>query len=36
TKASKLAAAWLPRGRLLHPWPGERFTARHPRQGPGA
>ncbi|RZM70297.1 reverse transcriptase/maturase, partial [Klebsiella pneumoniae] len=21
---------------LLHPWPVERFTARHPRQEPGA
>ncbi|WP_159197380.1 hypothetical protein, partial [Klebsiella pneumoniae] len=31
TKANKLAAAWLPRVRVLHPWPVERFTARHPR-----
>ncbi|HIC0133533.1 reverse transcriptase/maturase, partial [Klebsiella pneumoniae] len=22
--------------RVLHPWPVERFTARHPRQEPGA
>ncbi|EPK0880950.1 reverse transcriptase/maturase, partial [Klebsiella pneumoniae] len=22
--------------RILHPWPVERFTARHPRQEPGA
>ncbi|MFW2159542.1 hypothetical protein ACL00G_27770, partial [Klebsiella pneumoniae] len=29
-------AAWLPRVRVLHPWPVERFTARHPRQEPGA
>uniref|UniRef100_UPI00155DA15D reverse transcriptase domain-containing protein n=1 Tax=Klebsiella pneumoniae TaxID=573 RepID=UPI00155DA15D len=36
TKANKLAAAWLPRVRVLHPWPVERFTARHPRQEPGA
>ncbi|HBZ4118600.1 reverse transcriptase/maturase, partial [Klebsiella pneumoniae] len=21
--------------RVLHPWPVERFTARHPRQEPG-
>ncbi len=21
---------------VLHPWPVERFTARHPRQEPGA
>ncbi|HBQ5643931.1 reverse transcriptase/maturase, partial [Klebsiella pneumoniae] len=27
---------WLPRVRVLHPWPVERFTARHPRQEPGA
>ncbi|MEX5677931.1 reverse transcriptase/maturase, partial [Klebsiella pneumoniae] len=25
-----------PRVRGLHPWPGDRFTARHPRQEPGA
>ncbi|EPJ6985564.1 reverse transcriptase/maturase, partial [Klebsiella quasipneumoniae] len=24
------------RVRVLHPWPVERFTARHPRQEPGA
>ena len=35
TKANKLAAAWLPGVRVLHPWPVERFTARHPRQEPG-
>ncbi|MTY21464.1 reverse transcriptase/maturase, partial [Klebsiella pneumoniae] len=22
--------------RVLHPWPVERFTARHPRQEPGS
>ena len=30
---------WQPhgyQGRVLHPWPVERFTARHPRQEPGA
>ncbi|MUF45554.1 reverse transcriptase/maturase, partial [Klebsiella pneumoniae] len=27
---------WLQRVRVLHPWPVERFTARHPRQEPGA
>ncbi|MDM9306365.1 reverse transcriptase/maturase, partial [Klebsiella quasipneumoniae subsp. similipneumoniae] len=25
----------LPGVRVLHPWPVERFTARHPRQEPG-
>ncbi|VDA77207.1 hypothetical protein BANRA_05295 [Klebsiella pneumoniae] len=34
TTRNKLAAAWLPRVRVLHPWPVERFTARHPRQEP--
>ncbi|QCX08048.1 hypothetical protein FGF03_30025 (plasmid) [Klebsiella pneumoniae] len=34
TKANKLAAAWLPRVRVLHPWPVERFTARHPGRSP--
>ncbi|HBT6096712.1 TPA: group II intron reverse transcriptase/maturase, partial [Klebsiella pneumoniae] len=36
TKANRLAAVWLPKVRVLHPWPVERFTARHPRQEPGA
>ncbi|MTX27060.1 reverse transcriptase/maturase, partial [Klebsiella pneumoniae] len=26
----------LTRVRVLHPWPVERFTARHPRQEPGS
>ncbi|MBH3284039.1 group II intron reverse transcriptase/maturase [Serratia marcescens] len=36
TKANRLAAYWLPKARVLHPWPVERFTAKHPRQEPGA
>lgn len=36
TKANRLAAGWLPKVRVLHPWPVERFTARHLRQEPGA
>jgi group II intron reverse transcriptase/maturase len=27
----KLADDWLPPPRILHPWPRERFAARHPR-----
>jgi RNA-directed DNA polymerase len=27
----RLVAAWLPRGRNMHPWPEERFFATHPR-----
>ncbi len=35
-KAFRLAAEWLPRARVLHPWPNQRFDATHPRQEPGA
>ncbi len=35
-KITRLAKAWLPPARVLHPWPVERFTAKHPRQEPGA
>jgi len=35
-KAFRLAAEWLPRARVLHPWPNVRFDATHPRQEPGA
>jgi RNA-directed DNA polymerase len=27
----KLAAEWLPRPRILHPWPAQRFAVRYPR-----
>lgn len=27
----KLAAAWLPTPRILHPWPQQRFAVKHPR-----
>jgi len=30
-RMTKLAAAWLPTPRILHPWPSERFTVKHPR-----
>jgi group II intron reverse transcriptase/maturase len=36
TRMARLAAEWLPRARILHPWPNERFAATHPRQEPGA
>ncbi|ARS55739.1 group II intron reverse transcriptase/maturase [Ralstonia solanacearum] len=32
----RLAEEWLPRARILHPWPNARFDATHPRQEPGA
>jgi RNA-directed DNA polymerase len=32
----KLANDWLPRPRVLHPWPSERFAVRHPRWEPYA
>jgi len=31
-----LAMAWLPRPRILHPWPEQRFDVRHPRWEPSA
>jgi RNA-directed DNA polymerase len=30
-RIEKLAADWLPKPRILHPWPRERFAVRHPR-----
>lgn len=32
----RLERDWLPPARVLHPWPVVRFTAKHPRQEPGA
>jgi RNA-directed DNA polymerase len=31
-----LANAWLPRPRILHPWPNQRFAVTHPRWEPYA
>jgi RNA-directed DNA polymerase len=32
----RLVNDWLPRPRILHPWPSERFAVRHPRWEPYA
>jgi len=31
-----LQGRWLPRPRVVHPWPSQRFAVRHPRWEPGA
>jgi hypothetical protein len=31
SRMTKLAAAWLPSPRILHPWPDQRFAVTHPR-----
>ena len=31
-----LANTWLPRPRILHPWPNQRFAVTHPRWEPYA
>jgi len=30
-RMAKIAAAWLPAPRVLHPWPDQRFAVNHPR-----
>jgi group II intron reverse transcriptase/maturase len=35
-RTGKLAGDWLPRPRILHPWPSDRFAVRHPRWEPSA
>jgi RNA-directed DNA polymerase len=30
-RMAKIAAAWLPAPRILHPWPNQRFAVKHPR-----
>jgi hypothetical protein len=32
----KIANAWLPKPRILHPWPNQRLAVKHPRWNPGA
>jgi len=35
-RITKLADDFLPRARIRHPWPEERFAAKHPRWEPSA
>ena len=35
-RISKIADAWLPQPRILHPWPDRRFAVTHPRWEPNA
>ena len=35
-RISRLAEAYLPLPRVLHPWPNARFAVKHPRWEPGA
>jgi RNA-directed DNA polymerase len=35
-RITKLADAWLPQPRILHPWPSQRFAVTHPRWEPNA
>lgn len=35
-RVTKLAGDWLPRPRILHPWPERRFAVNHPRWEPNA
>ena len=35
-RMTKLADQWLPRPRVLHPWPNQRFAVKHPRWEPYA
>jgi len=36
TRMGGLAADWLPKPRILHPWPSRRFAVKHPRWEPCA
>jgi hypothetical protein len=35
-RTKKLADDWLPKPKILHPWPNERFAVKHPRWEPYA
>jgi RNA-directed DNA polymerase len=35
-RITKLADAYLPKARILHPWPDDRFDVKHPRWEPSA
>jgi RNA-directed DNA polymerase len=36
TDMTKMAAQWLPRPRVQHPWPNQRFAVKYPRWKPDA
>ena len=35
-RMTRIADAWLPHPRILHPWPEQRFAVKHPRWEPNA
>src|ERR1700737_5316291 len=35
-RAREIADYWLPKPKILHPWPSERFAVKHPRWEPYA
>jgi len=35
-RINRLADDWLPKSRILHPWPDQRFAVKHPRWEPYA
>jgi RNA-directed DNA polymerase len=35
-RITRIAEEWLPKPRILHPWPNRRFAVRHPRWEPDA
>ena len=35
-RLGRLADRWVPKPRILHPWPSQRFAVRHPRWEPDA
>ena len=35
-RIEKIADHWLPKPKILHPWPQERFAVKHPRWEPDA
>jgi group II intron reverse transcriptase/maturase len=35
-RMARIADTWLPKPRILHPWPEQRFAVTHPRWEPGA
>jgi hypothetical protein len=30
-RMTRISSAWLPKPRILHPWPSSRFAVKHPR-----